>query len=148
MFIRLTVLVASSTGNHVCALFPYEIIGVFSYAQIKASQYAHCTNLGWNSMKVCCRIVVEEFLRQAEAAHLFTTSDSFFSHAQLSRTNMPFPFDPLLHKNCVSFVRPHFIYWSMVRTTYDEASSNDEDVADVHIEDVSGDDMIHEIAVC
>ncbi|KAF5208189.1 Rna polymerase i specific transcription initiation factor rrn3 protein [Thalictrum thalictroides] len=45
---------------------------------------------------------------------------------------MFFPFDPCLLKNCDRFIRPHFLYWSMVNKTYDDDDddngSSDEDI--------------------
>ncbi|KAJ4962749.1 hypothetical protein NE237_022688 [Protea cynaroides] len=98
-------------------------------------------------LKVCLPSIVKEFLRQAKAARLFTVSENFFSSDLLEsdsskafggreRLDMFFPFDPCLLKNCDRFIRPNFVYWSMVRTTYDdEASSEEEDDNDVLSED-------------
>ncbi|KAJ7971918.1 RNA polymerase I-specific transcription initiation factor RRN3 [Quillaja saponaria] len=101
-----------------------------------------------NPLKECLPTVVKEFLQQAKAAQLFCSSGSFHFNdllkSELSRDGgtdrleMFFPFDPCLLKKCDSFIRPYFIYWSMVKTAYDddeeENSSSDEDVAD-HILD-------------
>ncbi|KAJ7953988.1 RNA polymerase I-specific transcription initiation factor RRN3 [Quillaja saponaria] len=101
-----------------------------------------------NPLEVCLPTVVKEFLQQAKAAQLFSTSGAFHFNdlleSELSRAfggmdrlDMFFPFDPCLLKKCDSFIRPYFIYWSMVKTAYDddeeEGSSSDEDVADDHI---------------
>ncbi|XP_031111353.1 RNA polymerase I-specific transcription initiation factor RRN3-like [Ipomoea triloba] len=48
-----------------------------------------------------------------------------------------FPFDPCLLKKSDRFIRPNFIYWSMVRNTYDEVEddecTSDEDDVEVCI---------------
>ncbi|XP_043713609.1 RNA polymerase I-specific transcription initiation factor RRN3-like isoform X2 [Telopea speciosissima] len=92
-------------------------------------------------LKVCLPSIVKEFLRQAKAARLFTQSENFLFSSLLEsdsskafggmeRLDMFFPFDPYLLKKCDRFIRPNFVYWSMVRTTYDdddEASSEEGD---------------------
>ncbi|OVA01095.1 RNA polymerase I specific transcription initiation factor RRN3 [Macleaya cordata] len=93
-------------------------------------------------LKVCLPSIVEEFLRQAKAASLFTASENFlfnnlletdFSKAYggMERLDMFFPFDPCLLRKCDRFIRPNFIYWAKIRTTYDddEDFSSDEDDA-------------------
>eukprot|EP00268_Persea_americana_P021180 TRINITY_DN21167_c0_g1_i1.p1 TRINITY_DN21167_c0_g1~~TRINITY_DN21167_c0_g1_i1.p1 ORF type:complete len:634 (+),score=155.37 TRINITY_DN21167_c0_g1_i1:189-2090(+) len=93
-------------------------------------------------LKVCLPSIVEEFLRQAKAARLFTTSETFlfdnllesdFSRAfgGMERLDMFFPFDPCLLKKCDRYIRPSFVFWLMVRTTYDE----EDDVEDADIDD-------------
>lgn len=88
-------------------------------------------------LKVCLPSVVEEFLRQAKAARLFMTSESFVFNDLLEsdlskafggtdRLDMFFPFDPCLLKKSQSYLKPHFVHWSRVRTTYD-TNDNDED---------------------
>ncbi|KAG8643947.1 hypothetical protein MANES_11G091200v8 [Manihot esculenta] len=95
-------------------------------------------------LKVCLPSIVEEFLKQAKAAHLFTTSETFifedllesdFSRdfGGLERLDMFFPFDPCLLKKCDrNFIRPNFVYWKNVKTTYasddEEEDSSDEDI--------------------
>eukprot|EP00268_Persea_americana_P021181 TRINITY_DN21167_c0_g1_i2.p1 TRINITY_DN21167_c0_g1~~TRINITY_DN21167_c0_g1_i2.p1 ORF type:complete len:272 (+),score=52.66 TRINITY_DN21167_c0_g1_i2:175-990(+) len=92
--------------------------------------------------QVCLPSIVEEFLRQAKAARLFTTSETFlfdnllesdFSRAfgGMERLDMFFPFDPCLLKKCDRYIRPSFVFWLMVRTTYDE----EDDVEDADIDD-------------
>jgi len=94
-----------------------------------------------NPLKVCLPSIVEEFLRQAKAARLFTVSETFVFNdlleSELSRAfggmerlDMFFPFDPCLLKKSDRFIRPNFVFWSMVRTTYDddEEGSSEEDV--------------------
>ncbi|XP_058180575.1 uncharacterized protein LOC131299052 [Rhododendron vialii] len=95
-----------------------------------------------NSLKVCLPSIVGEFLRQAKAARLFMVSETFVFNdlleSELSRAfggmerlDMFFPFDPCLLKKSDRFIRPNFVFWSMVRTTYDnddEEGSSDEDV--------------------
>ncbi|XP_062095602.1 uncharacterized protein LOC133801411 [Humulus lupulus] len=91
-------------------------------------------------LKVCLPSIVTEFLRQSKAANLFTTSERFnfdeyleseFSKAfgGMERLDMFFPFDPCLLKRSDSFIRPNYLYWSMVRPAYnDEEDSSDEEV--------------------
>ncbi|KAG5534461.1 hypothetical protein RHGRI_022558 [Rhododendron griersonianum] len=95
-----------------------------------------------NSLKVCLPSIVEEFLRQAKAARLFMVSETFVFNDMLEselsrafggmeRLDMFFPFDPCLLKKSDRFIRPNFVFWSMVRTTYDnddEEGSSEEDV--------------------
>ncbi|GAV86185.1 RRN3 domain-containing protein [Cephalotus follicularis] len=97
-----------------------------------------------NPLLVCLPSVVAEFLRQAKAARLFTVSKAFIfddllesEHSRefggLERLDMFFPFDPCLLKNSNSFIQPFFVFWSRVRTTYDndeEVSSEEDDVDD------------------
>ncbi|XP_052196328.1 uncharacterized protein LOC127803829 [Diospyros lotus] len=82
-------------------------------------------------LKVCLPSIVEEFLRQAKAARLFTVSEIFVFNDMLEselsrafggmeRLDMFFPFDPCLLKKSDRFIRRSFVYWSMVRTTYDD----------------------------
>uniref|UniRef100_A0A6M2F4S1 RNA polymerase I-specific transcription initiation factor RRN3 n=1 Tax=Populus davidiana TaxID=266767 RepID=A0A6M2F4S1_9ROSI len=95
-------------------------------------------------LEVCLPSIVNEFLRQAKAAHLFTISKAFIfedllesdlsrDFGGLERLDMFFPFDPCLLKKCDrGFIRPNFIYWNHVKTTYDDddEDSSDEDIAD------------------
>ncbi|CAL9027402.1 unnamed protein product [Prunus brigantina] len=98
-------------------------------------------------LKVCLPSIVLEFLRQAKAARLFMTSEEFnfddYLESELSREfggmerlDMFFPFDPCLLKKsdsffCIqSYIRPNFIFWSMVQPTYDDEDSSDEDVGE------------------
>ncbi|XP_031269296.1 RNA polymerase I-specific transcription initiation factor RRN3 isoform X1 [Pistacia vera] len=105
-----------------------------------------------NPLKVCLPSVVSEFLKQSKAAHLFTVSKTFVfndlleselsrAFGGLERLDMFFPFDPCLLKKCDSYIRPNFVYWTMVRTTYhdDEVDSSEEDV-DEDFVDANGDD--------
>ncbi|KAF5745539.1 RNA polymerase I-specific transcription initiation factor rrn3 [Tripterygium wilfordii] len=96
-----------------------------------------------NPLEVCLPSVVAEFLRQAKAAHLFTVSQTFIFNDLLEsensrdfggreRLDMFFPFDPCLLKRCDSFIRPNFVYWSMVKTTYDDDEVNSSDEEDDH----------------
>lgn len=102
-----------------------------------------CSSL--DPLKVCLPTIVYEFLRQAKAARLFKTSTTFpydnlleseFSKAfgGIERLDMFFPFDPYLLRESDRFMRPHFEFWSMVRTTYSNCNSEDED------EDLDGPD--------
>ncbi|KAK7278977.1 hypothetical protein RJT34_24018 [Clitoria ternatea] len=97
-------------------------------------------------LKVCLPTVVEEFLRQAKAAQLFMTAESFVfndllesdlsrAFGGMDRLDMFFPFDPCLLKKSESYIRPHFVRWSNVRTTYDnddndEVSDSDSEASD------------------
>ncbi|KAG1364208.1 RNA polymerase I-specific transcription initiation factor RRN3 [Cocos nucifera] len=89
-------------------------------------------------LKVCLPSIVQEFLRQAKAARLFSMSvpslydnllESEFSKAfgGIERLDMFFPFDPYLLKESDRFMRPNFEFWSMVKTTYSNCNSEDED---------------------
>ncbi|KAL0547829.1 hypothetical protein IC582_012258 [Cucumis melo] len=89
-------------------------------------------------LKVCLPSIVEEFLQQAKVANLFTPSETFIfnglleseysrSFGGLERLDMFFPFDPCLLKKCDRYLRPHFVYWSMVRPTYAEEEEQEED---------------------
>ncbi|KAK4781127.1 hypothetical protein SAY87_017233 [Trapa incisa] len=89
-------------------------------------------------LRVCLPSVVEEFLRQAKAAHLFTVSKTFvfdnLPESELSRTfgglerlDMFFPFDPCLLKKSDRFVRPNYIFWSTVQTSFEDEDVSDQD---------------------
>ncbi|CAA0374648.1 unnamed protein product [Arabidopsis thaliana] len=91
-----------------------------------------------NPLMVCLPSVVAEFLRQAKEGGLFIVSDSFIFddllESELSRAfggferlDTFFPFDPCLLKSSNSFISPNFIYWSMVKATYDEDEEDDND---------------------
>ncbi|XP_027345826.1 RNA polymerase I-specific transcription initiation factor RRN3 [Abrus precatorius] len=101
-------------------------------------------------LKVCLPTVVEEYLRQAKAAKLFMASESFVfndvlesdlsrAFGGMDRLDMFFPFDPCLLKKSESYIRPFFVRWSKVRTTYD--SDDNDEVSDSGSE-VSDDDFI------
>ncbi|XVF16060.1 hypothetical protein REPUB_Repub09cG0208500 [Reevesia pubescens] len=103
-----------------------------------------------NPLKVCLPSVVEEFLHQAKAASLFTVSKTFIfdglleselsrAFCGLERLDTFFPFDPCLLKRCDSFIRPMFVFWSMVKPTYEDAY-DDEDNDD----ESSDDDLIRD----
>ncbi|GLT26931.1 hypothetical protein SLA2020_019690 [Shorea laevis] len=92
-------------------------------------------------LKVCLPSVVQEFLRQAKAARLFTVSKTFIfddlleselsrAFGGLERLDMFFPFDPCLLKKSDSIIREHYVFWSTVRPKYDdeEGSSDEEDI--------------------
>ncbi|KAF7829078.1 RNA polymerase I-specific transcription initiation factor RRN3 [Senna tora] len=102
-------------------------------------------------LTVCLPTVVEEFLRQAKAAHLFTTSESFVfndvlesdlsrAFGGMDRLDMFFPFDPCLLKKSDGYIHKYFIYWSMVRTTYDSDDNIDDE--DIGSESENDDDTI------
>ncbi|XP_019175954.1 PREDICTED: RNA polymerase I-specific transcription initiation factor RRN3-like isoform X2 [Ipomoea nil] len=101
-------------------------------------------------LMVCLPSIVEEFLRVAETTCLFSFPDnrtpigSGLFESELSmgfggnqRLDSFFPFDPCLLKKSDRFIRPNFIYWSMVQNTYDEAEddecTSDEDDVEVCI---------------
>ncbi|KNA19733.1 hypothetical protein SOVF_058790 [Spinacia oleracea] len=91
-------------------------------------------------LKVCLPSIVEEFVQQAKSANLLHQSGTPVFHDMLEsehskafggieRLDMFFPFDPCLLRKSDSSIRPNFVYWSMVRKTYeDEEGSSDEDV--------------------
>ncbi|EOA29326.1 hypothetical protein CARUB_v10025608mg [Capsella rubella] len=89
-------------------------------------------------LRVCLPSVVAEFLKQAKAGGLFIVSDSFIFDNRLeselssafggvNRLDTFFPFDPCLLKSSNSFISPNFIYWSMVKATYDEDEEDEYD---------------------
>ncbi|XP_031373298.1 RNA polymerase I-specific transcription initiation factor rrn3 isoform X2 [Punica granatum] len=93
-----------------------------------------------NPLMVCLPSVVVEFLRQAKAANLYTVSKTFIfndvleselsrAFGGLERLDMFFPFDPCLLKKSDRYIRPSYIFWSMVQTSYedDEEGSSEED---------------------
>ncbi|WVZ21138.1 hypothetical protein V8G54_008460 [Vigna mungo] len=115
--------------------------------------------------EVCLPTVVVEFLRQAKAAKLFMVSESFVFNDMLEsdlskafggmdRLDMFFPFDPCLLKKSESYIRPHFVRWYKVRTTYDDDDDNvsevsesgsevtDDDFVDTNTKDMIDDDMM------
>ncbi|KAG1326802.1 putative Expansin-A16 [Cocos nucifera] len=113
----------------------------FEYCQLHSIQEkivkpeAH--RIFYSGCQVCLPSIVQEFLRQAKAARLFNKSvpslydnllESEFSKAfgGIERFDMFFPFDPYLLKESDRFMRPHFEFWSMVKTTYSNYNSEDE----------------------
>ncbi|KAL6603199.1 hypothetical protein ACP70R_043560 [Stipagrostis hirtigluma subsp. patula] len=89
-------------------------------------------------LKVCLPAIVNEFLRQAKAAGLFNASrnqavediiESDLSRAfgGHNRLDMFFPFDPYLLKESDRYIRPNFEFWSMVKTSYSNHNSDDDD---------------------
>ncbi|KAI4314673.1 hypothetical protein L6164_027561 [Bauhinia variegata] len=107
-------------------------------------------------LKVCLPTVIEEFLRQAKAARLFTISESLVfsdmlesdlsrAFGGMDRLDMYFPFDPCLLKSSESYIREHFIYWSKVKTpcdSDDEESSSDDEADDIFERKEEDDAMI------
>ncbi|CAO2836542.1 unnamed protein product [Amaranthus hypochondriacus] len=100
-------------------------------------------------LKVCLPSIVEEFLQQANETHLLHESGVFTFHDMLEseyskayggieRTDIFFPFDPCLLRKSDSFIRPNFVYWSMVQKTYEEedASSDEDEDVDVFYPDM------------
>ncbi|KAK9073690.1 hypothetical protein SSX86_006284 [Deinandra increscens subsp. villosa] len=91
-----------------------------------------------NPLEVCLPSIVEEFVRQAKAADVFVfdhlnESDASHAFGGFQRLDVFFPFDPYLLKKSDRFIRPNFIYWSMVRPTYED--DDDEDDDDVSVKD-------------
>ncbi|XP_019179737.1 PREDICTED: RNA polymerase I-specific transcription initiation factor RRN3-like [Ipomoea nil] len=101
-------------------------------------------------LMVCLPSIVEEFLRVAETTCLFSfpennapigsgllESEVSMAFGGNQRLDTFFPFDPCLLKKSDRFIRPNFIYWSMVRNTYDEVEddecTSDEDEVEVCI---------------
>ncbi|KAG8074830.1 hypothetical protein GUJ93_ZPchr0006g42366 [Zizania palustris] len=93
-------------------------------------------------LKVCLPPIVKEFLRQAKAARLFNASvrmafedalESDLSKAfgGINRLDIFFPFDPYLLKESDRYMRPNFEFWSMVKTTYGNYNSDDDELADL-----------------
>ncbi|KAL2534336.1 RNA polymerase I specific transcription initiation factor RRN3 protein [Abeliophyllum distichum] len=98
-----------------------------------------------NPLQVCLPSIVEEFLRLAKANHVFTVPQTFVDYGLLEsecsrafggvqRLDMFFPFDPCLLRKSDRYIRPNFVYWSMVRSTYNEDDEEEgtsvEDIAD------------------
>ncbi|KAL0335487.1 UNVERIFIED_CONTAM: hypothetical protein Sradi_4760600 [Sesamum radiatum] len=97
-------------------------------------------------LQVCLPSIVEEFLRLVKANHVFSLPQSFVEYGMLESDNsrafggmerfdMFFPFDPCLLRKCDSYVRPNYVYWSMVRSTYDEddgEGTSEEDVEEAY----------------
>ncbi|KAF3336622.1 RNA polymerase I-specific transcription initiation factor RRN3-like isoform X1 [Carex littledalei] len=91
-------------------------------------------------LKVCLPSIVQEFRQQAKAARLFQASftidenaiDSVLSKAfgGTQRLDIFFPFDPYLLKESERFIRPNFVYWSRVKTTYSYCNSEEDDEED------------------
>lgn len=115
-----------------------------------------------NPLKVCLPSVVEEFLKQAKAARLFMSAELFIfddlleadlskAFGGINRLDMFFPFDPCLLKKSESYLRPHFVRWSKVRTTYDTyaneelsdsgSEASDDDFVDMNAKDMNDYDM-------
>lgn len=99
-----------------------------------------------NPLKVCLPSIVHEFMQQAKAARLFNVSDASLFYGMLEselsrafggleRLDMFFPFDPYLLQNSDRFIHPNFVYWSMVRTTYDDDDDEDDDHSEVSIDE-------------
>ncbi|KAK4427650.1 putative protein C36E8.1 [Sesamum alatum] len=97
-------------------------------------------------LQVCLPSIVEEFLRLVKANHVFSLPQSFVEYGMLESENsrafggmerfdMFFPFDPCLLRKCDRYIRPNYVYWSMVRSTYDEddgEGTSDEDVEEAY----------------
>uniref|UniRef100_A0A7N0V2C1 Uncharacterized protein n=1 Tax=Kalanchoe fedtschenkoi TaxID=63787 RepID=A0A7N0V2C1_KALFE len=105
-------------------------------------------------LQVCLPTIVNEFLRQAKGASIFTrkaesaasypesdelmfqdTFESDLSRAfgGMERLDMFFPFDPILLTKSDRFIRPHYVYWSSVKPTYvldERYTSGEEDDSD------------------
>ncbi|OIV93820.1 hypothetical protein TanjilG_03783 [Lupinus angustifolius] len=111
----------------------------------------------YSGCQVCLPTIVEEFLRQAKAAQLFMTSESFIfndllesdlsrAFGGMDRLDMFFPFDPCLLKKSESYIKPHFVRWSKVKTMYDsdngDLSDSGSDVSDEEFGDGNAEEMI------
>lgn len=96
-------------------------------------------------LQVCLPSIVEEFLRLAQENRVFSLPSSFVDHGLLEsehsrafggadRLDTFFPFDPCLLKKCDEFIRPNYVYWSMVRSTYveDGEGTSDDDVGEAY----------------
>lgn len=94
-------------------------------------------------LMVCLPSIVEEFLRLAKVTHLdvpenFVSSGLLESELSMSfggreRLDMFFPFDPCLLMRSDRYIRPNYVYWSMVRSSYDnddddEGTSDEDDI--------------------
>ncbi|XP_020590752.1 RNA polymerase I-specific transcription initiation factor RRN3-like [Phalaenopsis equestris] len=111
-------------------------------------------------LRVCLPTIVQEFLRQAMAAHLLKKPflsciqnellESEFSRGfgGVERLDMFFPFDPYLLKQSDRFMRPNFEFWSMVRKTYSNFNSDDDldDLDPDSIDEGSDDGLDEEVA--
>ncbi|KAJ7532365.1 hypothetical protein O6H91_13G000700 [Diphasiastrum complanatum] len=86
-----------------------------------------------NPLNVCLPSVVEEFLKQAKAMQLVNVNALEFCRAESdsctfggdNQLDMFFPFDPYLLKRSDRFIRPNFIYWSMVQLPEEKALNFD-----------------------
>ncbi|GFP89206.1 RNA polymerase i-specific transcription initiation factor rrn3 [Phtheirospermum japonicum] len=103
-------------------------------------------------LQVCLPSIVEEFLRLVKVNRVFSLPQSCVDfglieseHSRafggMERFDMFFPFDPCLLRKCDRYIRPNYVYWSMVRSTYDDGeggTSDEEDAADVACEGGNG----------
>ncbi|KAL1559550.1 RNA polymerase I-specific transcription initiation factor RRN3-like [Salvia divinorum] len=98
-------------------------------------------------LQVCLPSIVEEFLLLVKENRIFSLPETVVEHGLLEsehsrifggikRLDMFFPFDPCLLRKCDSYIRPNYVYWSMVRSTYYEddevEGTSDEDVAEAY----------------
>lgn len=96
-------------------------------------------------LQVCLPSIVGEFVRLVKANHIFSLPETLVDHDLLEseqsrvfggveRLDMFFPFDPCLLSKCDRYIRPNYVYWSMVRSIYDEdeEGTSDEDVAEAY----------------
>ncbi|RYR08519.1 hypothetical protein Ahy_B05g076254 isoform A [Arachis hypogaea] len=111
-----------------------------------------------NPLKVCLPTVVVEFLRQAKAAKLFMTSESFAfddmlesdlsrAFGGIDRLDAFFPFDPCLLKKSESYIRPHFARWSKIKcdgANDGDLSESGSDASDDEFVDMNENDMIED----
>ncbi|MBA0761243.1 hypothetical protein Gotri_023917 [Gossypium trilobum] len=92
---------------------------------------------------------------KAKAASLFTVCKTFIfdglleselsrAFGGLERLDTFFPFDPCLLKKCDSFIRPMFVFWSMVKPTYDDAFDDGDDDDDGSSDDDLVQDFVNE----
>ncbi|CAN6200700.1 unnamed protein product [Urochloa humidicola] len=119
----------------------FRLRSIMDYPNLKSQLFK--MNIGFilrdplEPLKVCLPSIVNEFLRQAKAAGLFTAyvdlelediieSDLSKAFGGVNRLDMFFPFDPYLLKESDSYIRPNFEFWSLVKTTYSSDDEGDE----------------------
>jgi RNA polymerase I-specific transcription initiation factor RRN3 len=98
-------------------------------------------NHSLNPLKACLPSIVEEFLAQAKSARMFSLSDTFVNNildsepsrafTGLERLDMFFPFDPYLLNKSDIYIRPNFVYWSMVTPICEDDDEDEYDEDDV-----------------
>ncbi|XP_047945495.1 RNA polymerase I-specific transcription initiation factor RRN3 [Salvia hispanica] len=109
-------------------------------SQLKLMQIDDILGHPLKPLQVCLPSIVDEFLRQAKENRVcflpenqdFLESEHSTVFGGIEKLGMFFPFDPILLENCDRYVRPNYVYWSMVRSSYDEEGTSDEDVADAY----------------
>ncbi|XP_060215580.1 uncharacterized protein LOC132642369 [Lycium barbarum] len=89
-------------------------------------------------LMVCLPSIVKEILGFANLSDNFVSSDLLKSELSMAfggeeRLDMFFPFDPCLLMRSDRYIRPHFVYWSMVRSSHGAAADVDEGKDDIEI---------------